>query len=141
MFNDNVEALVDPVNTLGAQGGLAGVFSRKFPVPCAIYKRQCEEGKVKVGQVLTVLDPDPPHQWLIFFPTKDDWRNPSEYRYIEEGLTSLVTFIRKKKIPSLSIPALGCGLGGLEWEIVQQMIMDAFTDLPEVTVRLYAPKA
>ncbi len=42
-------------------------------------------------------------------------------------------------IQSIAIPPLGCGLGGLDWVVVQPMIERAFEVLPEVDVYLYAP--
>lgn len=37
------------------------------------------------------------------------------------------------------MPALGCGLGGLDWNEVKDLITDAFSILPNVEVLLYEP--
>jgi O-acetyl-ADP-ribose deacetylase (regulator of RNase III) len=54
-------------------------------------------------------------------------------------LQSLVVEVRDRRIRSIALPALGCGLGGLEWREVRPRIDAAFASLPEVDVRLYVP--
>lgn len=62
---------------------------------------------------------------IINFPTKLNWRNPSKYEYIRDGLAELVKAISERKITSIAIPPSGCGNGGLKWEIVKGMIEEA----------------
>lgn len=40
----------------------------------------------------------------------------------------------------IAIPALGCGLGGLDYAEVKPLIEKAFVDLSSVEVFLYPPK-
>ena len=59
---------------------------------------------------------------IINFPTKTNWRLPSEYQYIESGLEELVKVIKEKNIKSIAIPPLGAGNGGLNWDKVKQIM-------------------
>ena len=47
--------------------------------------------------------------------------------------------VRGRGITSIAIPPLGCGLGGLDWEVVCPRIEVAFSALPEVRLLIYAP--
>lgn len=47
--------------------------------------------------------------------------------------------VRRLDIHSIAIPPLGCGLGGLDWNIVRPKIEAAFHALPDVRVLLYEP--
>ncbi len=47
--------------------------------------------------------------------------------------------VKKLGISSIAIPPLGCGLGGLNWSEVKEMIESAFSEFPEVEVLLYEP--
>lgn len=47
---------------------------------------------------------------------------PSKMEYVNLGLTDLVRVIRERGIKSIALPALGCGLGGLDWMEVKQAI-------------------
>jgi hypothetical protein len=55
-------------------------------------------------------------------------------------LKALVAEVRRLGIRSIAVPPLGCGLGGLAWDTVRPMIEQAFANLPEVEVLLFAPK-
>jgi len=134
---DDAEALVAPVNIVGVAGkGLALSLARKYPGAFAAYKQACAAGWVRAGRV-TVFPTD--GKIIIAFPTKRHWRHPSRIEWIKEGLDNLVIVIKSCGIGSVAIPALGCGLGGLNWADVRPLIVDAATRLPDVDVRLYPP--
>lgn len=78
-------------------------------------------------------------KFIVNFPTKDHWRAKSKLEYIAEGLDALVADIRKYKIKSIALPPLGCGNGGLDWEIVRPMILERLSVLDDVSVSIYAP--
>lgn len=124
IFDSKCQALVNPVNCVGVSGkGLAKQFAKKFPIPTGYYKRECDNGNMKIGTVITEWSgqsADPTS--IIYFPTKGHWRNPSKYSYIGLGIISLTGVIISEHIKSIAIPALGCGEGGLEWPIVRRYI-------------------
>ena len=142
-----VAALVNPVNTDGIMGaGLAKQFKQKFPWSYTDYHAACNVRAVQIGKMF-ISDPGTPTsacyprlQFIIHFPTKKSWRDPSRLSYIVAGLVDLVKKVRGFEIPSLAIPALGCGLGGLQWTDVHPLIVDAFTQLPDVHILLFPPE-
>lgn len=73
------------------------------------------------------------------FPTKRHWKVPSKLEDIKKGLNSLIEEITRLKIKSIAVPALGSGLGGLDWKEVKPIIIDAFSKIPEVNVLLFEP--
>lgn len=75
----------------------------------------------------------------INFPTKDCWRDKSKYVYIDAGLLALDAAIKKFHIKSISIPALGCGLGGLDWLTVSERIAGLIDHNGKVRVYIYRP--
>lgn len=132
LFESNARALVNAVNTVGVMGkGIALAFKKAYPHNYQAYRKACQEGEFTTGQVFGVLEQDVfGARWVINFPTKQHWREPSNYEYVAEGLSALKTFLVKHDIDSVAIPALGCGLGGLEWTRVKEMIIAELTDLP-----------
>jgi O-acetyl-ADP-ribose deacetylase (regulator of RNase III) len=78
-------------------------------------------------------------RFIINFPTKQHWRGNSKYEYIQSGLKALVAEVQLRKIRSIALPPLGCGLGGLDWAQVRPMIETAFSSLPDVEVQLFEP--
>jgi O-acetyl-ADP-ribose deacetylase (regulator of RNase III) len=104
------------------------------------YRKLCDNDELNLGEM---------HVWdnsnisnprvIINFPTKYHWKIPSDYQIIEDGLVALVKVIQERKIASIAIPALGCGLGGLHWKKVRPMIEKACESIPDVNVLLYPP--
>jgi len=76
--------------------------------------------------------------WFLLFPTKHHWKEMADIKGIEEGLVWLVNNYKKDGIESLSIPALGCGLGWLDWGIVGPLLCNYLQDL-DIPVNLYLP--
>lgn len=66
--------------------------------------------------------------WVINFPTKRDWRDPSRYEDIHSGLEALRSYLLEQGYVSVALP-LGCGNGGLDWNKVSSMIKDALADV------------
>jgi O-acetyl-ADP-ribose deacetylase (regulator of RNase III) len=68
---------------------------------------------------------------VIYLPTKIHWKNPSQYAYINASLSDLIYQLLTKdyNIFSIAFPAIGCGLGGLEWEKVQAKINACMTNI------------
>lgn len=135
------QAIVNPVNCVGVMGaGLAKHLARAFPDVEDDYKWACQEGWLHPGQPhLIDLRGDQMPYMMVLFPTKDHWRNPSKLEWITEGLQSLVVMCVDHQIPSIAIPALGCGLGGLSWPVVRYAIEDAFEGY-DIEVWLYHPQ-
>lgn len=129
IFNSTCKAIVCPSNCFGVMGkGLAWEFKNRYPHFYWQYKNDCEDGEVRVGEVriYTVfpeqyeLKKNP--EYIINFPTKLHWKNPSTYDYIKGGLQHLVSVNENIwRFDSIAFPKLGCGLGNLEWPFVKQI--------------------
>lgn len=139
LFNSGADALVNCVNVKGVMGaGLALQFKNKFPVNFNAYQDACAKRQLHIGTVLGVQEKND-GVWIINFPTKEHWRNPSTLTYIQEGLAALVKFLeRHPEISSIAVPALGCGYGGLDWKDVRPLIEAHLGEL-EIRVMVYVP--
>jgi len=100
----------------------------------------CSTGKLVPGKVQLITRMLKPN-FIVNFPTKDDWRNKSNLEYIRTGLDSFLSCLEKEqeKIKSIGIPALGCGLGDLKWEEVRSILIDKLSSLTDYDIVLYSP--
>ena len=139
IFASACHAMVNPVNCVGVMGkGLALAFKKRWPSMFVDYQRACRNGTLAIGRMHPYQVSD--GVWVINFPTKDHWRNPSKLEYIEKGLEDLKQCVRSIGLTSVAIPALGCGLGELDWPLVKARIHLLGAALPEVLIKLYEPR-
>ena len=166
-FDWKADWLVNPVNCQGVMGGgLAKEFKIRFPQVFSNYKIACAYGPdgnlvdhlgdlnswtsclKDVGDVWEYTISD---KHLIVRPsmifhiaTKKFWRQPCTLESVERGLIEL-----RRQFSNLlsdtvhhntwiSIPALGCGLGGLSFDRVEPLIRQHLGDLP-LNMVLYRP--
>lgn len=142
LLKEHPDAIVNTVNCAGVMGkGVALQFKQRWPQNFKTYAAACERNEVKPGKMfIHDLGEWEKPRFIINFPTKTDWRKDSKIEYIEEGLHDLVLQVNRLGIKSLALPPLGCGNGGLDWDTVKSLIVDAFKDHPEIQVDLFEPK-
>ncbi len=143
ILDSDAQALINTVNTMGVMGeGIALQFKKAYPNNYKAYEKACQYHEVKVGQMFITSDSNTSsgEKVIINFPTKTNWRKPSEYKYIEDGLDNLVEIITKNQIKSIAIPPLGAGNGGLKWEQVKKIIEQKLHHL-DIAIYVYEPTA
>jgi O-acetyl-ADP-ribose deacetylase (regulator of RNase III) len=141
IFESKAEALVNTVNTIGVMGkGVALQFKKAYPNNFKAYADACRKKEIGVGKLFVTKDSNlnSGEKYIINFPTKTDWRKPSEYSYIESGLDDLIRVLNEKNIKSVAIPPLGAGNGGLEWEKVKKIIEQKLANV-DVEIIVYQP--
>ena len=141
IFQSDAEALVNTVNCKGVMGrGLALGFKQRFPGNYDAYLAECRSGKMMLGRVHVFRTGRMSPSYIFNFPTKDHWRGKSKLANIRNGLASLEVEVKRLGIKSIAIPALGCDLGGLDWDEVRPLIVSAVDRLSGVHATLFAPK-
>ena len=128
IFDSKFSTLVCPVNCSYVMGaGLAYHFKNRFDGLFNYYKQSLSHG------LLEITRPDiwvnPKGQNVILFPTKDNWRNPSELEWIDEGLEYIVTNEKHFLVGSVCFPLLGVGCGKLKREDVLSTMMPHLKEL------------
>lgn len=120
ILNSKSQVITNTVNCVGVMvKGLALAFKERFPEMFFDYVKRCEKGEVKIGE---------PYLWendrvqILNFPTKRHWREDSRLEDVEAGLKYLAENYAQLGISSITLPPLGCGLGGLHWPDVQNLI-------------------
>lgn len=68
---------------------------------------------------------------LISFPTKVLWREPAIWEVTRRSITQLVALVDSQGLDRVYVPKVGCGLGGLDWkmvsEVLEEMLDERFT--------------
>ena len=129
LFLSPAPVLVNTVNTVGVMGkGIAKDFKRIYPEMFKEYQTLCEQGLLDVGKLHLHKTSN---KWVLNFPTKRNWREPSQVAYIRAGLEKFVDVHHDYGITCISFPQLGCGNGELNWESQVQPLMEEYLgDIP-----------
>ncbi|MDO8728095.1 MAG: macro domain-containing protein [Candidatus Methanoperedens sp.] len=137
MLETPADIRVNTVNCVGVMGaGVALAFKNNYPEMYKDYQKACKDGKVIPGKLHIWKNLS--GEWIINFPTKRHYKEPSRYEDIEDGLIALHDYILDKGKVRVALPALGCGHGGLDWERIKGMIKERLGDL-EATFTVFEP--
>jgi O-acetyl-ADP-ribose deacetylase (regulator of RNase III) len=142
LFESGADILVNAVNCVGVMGGgIALAFKTKYPEYFNDYYLWCQHRFFEPGLVKPYLDES--GTWIISAATKAHWREDSKYGWIESCIEGLYQCfdgsLVKTKEMTIAMPALGCGLGGLKYNIVRDIIFETGKRLPYKEVLLYKP--
>jgi O-acetyl-ADP-ribose deacetylase (regulator of RNase III) len=141
ILSADAEAVVNTVNCVGIMGrGIALQFKKAYPENFKAYAAACKRGEVEPGRMFVfetgqVTNP----RFIVNFPTKRHWKGKSRVEDIESGLEALAGEIVARRMASIALPPLGCGLGGLDWAEVRPMVESTLGRLNEVRVLVYEP--
>ncbi len=135
LFQSPAQVLVNTVNTVGVMGkGVALQFKRHFPEMYTKYRDLCEKGDFNVGSLWLYKTPN---KWVLNFPTKKHWRQPSKLEYVESGIKKLVETYSSLGIHSIALPPLGCGNGQLDFPSQVQPLMEKYLQPLPIEVFVY----
>ena len=155
MFFSRMQTLTVSVNVVGVMGkGLASRAKYQFPDVYVYYQDLCRKRRLQLGKLQlykreasfehdladesSALLNANSEKWFLLFPTKHHWKENTDINGIEEGLKWLTNHYEKEGIKSLAVPALGCGLGKLEWRDVGPLMCRYLKEL-KIHVSIYLP--
>ena len=135
IFNTNCQTLVNTVNCIGVMGkGMALECKLRFPEMFIKYKDSCDKKLFKPGYLQIYKNSKP---WILNFPTKIHWKDPSKIEYLEKGLKKFQDEYLNKNISSIAFPLLGASLGGLSEELVYETMAKYLEPLNNIDIEIY----
>ena len=135
LFESPAKVLVNTVNTVGVMGkGIAKRFKEIYPEMFRQYQLICEKEQLQIGKLWLFKTE---HKWVLNFPTKVHWRQPSKAEYVKQGLEAFVATYASLGITSVAFPRLGCGNGELDWQSVVRPMMTRYLRKLAIDVFIY----
>jgi len=155
LFFSRMQTLTVSVNCVGVMGkGLASRAKYQFPDVYVVYQDLCRQRKLRMGRPQLYkressldyqladepsgLSNGSPETWFLLFPTKRHWKDRADIEGIDEGLKWLHGSYKTEGIKGLALPALGCGLGRLEWRDAGPL-MCRYLQHFDIPTRIYLP--
>lgn len=143
LFDAVAEVFVNPVNCQGVMSkGIAKEFKQRYPAMFAEYQEFCKRGDLYPGWV-HVWDSQIVNPCYIFnLATKDQWRASSQMKWVLSGIHKSMEMMNHLHLKTIAMPALGCGEGHLNWDVVQSAIYASTTMYRrdyDIDILLYKP--
>lgn len=140
IFTSKCQTLVNTVNCVGIMGaGIALEFKYRYPEMFDKYVEHCNNKRIEIGK-LWVYEVPNSAQKVLNFPTKQHWKYPSKYEYLEKGLRKFVETYKEKNINSIAFPMLGALNGGLDPDKVLDL-MHEYLDTCDIPIEVYEYEA
>ena len=134
LFESNCQTIVNTINCFGVMGkGIALEYKKRFPDMFLRYKELCGKKLIRPG-ILWLYKAD--NKWILNFPTKDHWKNPSKIEYLESGLTKFLNTYKNKGITSIAFPLLGASNGGIDPDLSLE-VMKKYLSQCDIEVEIY----
>lgn len=110
----------------GMGAGIVVLFNRHFDMKRKMQILHKDEGEpkwdaLKTGYVI-------PEGRVFNLITKRNYWNKPTYSDLAQSLLDLKKHCVKNKITKLAMPLIGCGIDGLEWEKVSEILKTIFND-------------
>jgi O-acetyl-ADP-ribose deacetylase (regulator of RNase III) len=138
LFDSGCEALVCPTNCRGVMGkGIALQFKNRYPIYFKTYWNCCMNDYIQLGKVMLFKDFATPY--IFSLPTKYHWTEKSQIIFIQSGLKDLAFRLKNSALKSVAIPALGCGEGHLDWNMVKPLFEYYLGGLKDRRILIYEP--
>lgn len=168
MFKYDADMIVIPVNCVGVLGkGVAKQFKDiyKYRIDSMgassvqFYEYLCDPNNAKNVQgyfrpylnlgihigTIRFYKCKVSNQQICFFPTKHHFKDKSELSHIERSLKMLVLIAERssveRELKTMSVPALGCGAGGLDWKDVKPLMKNHLSQIPNVKITIFIPQS
>lgn len=130
LFDTPNDIIAHGVNCRGAFGsGVAKLVATKYPKARFYYLDKHEDDGWHLGDIQTVMQWD--GKCVVNCATQDDYGFAeglyANYDAIRLSLSRLKDFAKQRNY-SIAIPKIGAGLAGGDWNIIENIIKEVFSD-------------
>ena len=120
-------------NCIGAMGkGIAVQFRNKYPEMYALYHRMCKNKRYRPGDCYTY---NHGNGYVFNLVIQHDLSGAS-YLFIKKSLENMFMQASGLRVTDIAIPAIGAGLGKLNWKYIKEYIFEVAADYPDVKLHV-----
>lgn len=121
-----LEAICHGCNAQGFMGaGIAAEFSKRYPIMFRAYELLCkkkEPDNLQLGDCFVYKHGD--GKFVFNLITQKYLGADARYDAIETSVINMLNEAIERKIKTIGVPAIGCGIGGLEWKKVKDILIN-----------------
>ena len=131
IFNiKDVNSYAHGCNCAGAMGkGIALQFKNKYPKMYSEYRAMCKDGLFNPGDV---FDYNYGNGHIYNLGTQVSWKTKARLEYIENSVGRMLELAASDNVTKIALPAIGAGLGGLNWNDVKEILNRVSVNYPDI---------
>lgn len=150
LFTLGLDAIGHGCNCQGVMGaGIAAEFRRRYPRMFRTYRDKCHAGQFMLGDFYAYIPAMSPPRMIYNLATQLTPGPVSSFSITATGRLDAIgssvhdalEHARGYGLPSLGLPRVGCGLGGLDWPDVRKILAEAGEASPVRLVAVTLPAA
>ena len=124
LFGTDAKAVGHGVNVRGAMGaGIAVAFRQRWPQMYEEYRKVCRDGVLVPGGCYAWETEDEDRIGLVLnLASQDDPGPNASISWLDSSATCAAAAAIERGIDRIAIPRIGCGIGGLDWDEVEQTL-------------------
>jgi O-acetyl-ADP-ribose deacetylase (regulator of RNase III) len=126
LFDSKAQAIGHGINVDGKMAaGIAAEFARVYPDMVKEYVALCKEGNITPGKAWVWQDPKS-DDIVLNIASQDRPGRHAKLSWLRTGTVDAINQLRSlhPDIDRIALPHIGCGIGGLDWEDVQEILED-----------------
>lgn len=121
LFTAETYAIGQGVNCKGVMGaGIAAKFRSEYPENYLKYRQMCSYNALRPGKALLVEEKG---KLIVNMATQDFPGADATLARVYESAQFAAHNLSEKGIDLLAIPLIGCGIGGLKWPDVEDLLL------------------
>lgn len=122
IFNTEMRVIAHGVNCEGVMGaGIARTIRQLYPFVYDTYKTMCDAGNLSPGHILFVQD-EASNTIIANLATQDYRGANARLEWVTEAVARLYNSLHWNSDYGVAFPQIGCGIGGLDWDVVNPVI-------------------
>lgn len=122
LFTTDLEVIGHGVNTVGIMGaGVAKIVRDRFPRTYKAYVRDCHSGLLIPG--ISLPGPKENDKFIMNIASQHLPGSNAKLSWLATAVEYAIDILQKSDRNTMAIPQIGCGIGGLEWEAVKQILV------------------
>jgi O-acetyl-ADP-ribose deacetylase (regulator of RNase III) len=135
LFASDYKIVGHGCNSVGVMGaGFALQISKRYPDLVPVYRQMCVDKTFQPGSAF-LWEGKVLNLGTQYFPGRN-----ARPEWVRESLERALSNTDIQLVGELSIPKIGCGIGGLDWDTeVFPIIQDLSEKFPMVCIKVYEP--
>ncbi len=123
LLSSGFDTIGHGVNLRGVMGaGIAKTIANRWPTVVAPYRAACRSGRLSLGGYQGHEAPDGP---IIYNLATQRHTGPNaELWAVRASVAAALDDVERRGRGGLAIPRIGCGIGGLKWSEVREVLRD-----------------